>query len=154
MVGFQKINGPALPGQHITGSLNYYTFRTLLNITPDGMVADVVAGTGAAGVPSYVTDPTQSLFDAVVRAISLRAQPVIVGAVFTTTETNPADLPAANGQGASTVYNMHVMIDHDQAWVITSGNNPDLPTTLNGTFGFVYTSPTTNNNVSFTLNTF
>ena len=139
-----KVNGFSATGQHLTGSLNVFEVRTLLDIRPTG------TATYTAGVaPSYQDTrdmDSQFRLDKLVETISLRGQPVILGGVVTSTETSPTDLPAASG--SVTVYSLRFAIEHDKSWDVTGAGNRTLAESLNGVAGFVFTSPTTGNNVS------
>jgi hypothetical protein len=159
-----KVYGFAGPEQALTGNLNTYIVRTLVNITP-------IASTGTY-VPSYVAGvgpnysdvrviDSQFCFDKLIEAISSRGQPVILGNVIQTSETTPSDLPAASTiSGSVTVYNLIFTIEHNQSWEV-QGNNETLAETLNdlstitgyngASVGFVYTTPTNGNNVSVSL---
>jgi len=132
--GVQKINGTVFADQSLTGGLNYFTVRTTLDITADGVVSDA----------------NQTRLDKLVETISTRAQPVIIGAVTTTSEAAPvADLPVSASQaGSVTVYNFRFAIEHNLAWDAEA-----LAEAFNGLLDFVYTTPTTNNNISVTMYT-
>lgn len=132
----EKVNGYASSGDFIRRNMDFYTVRTTLDITPTGNLSDT----------------SQKRFDFLVQTISLRAQPVILGNVFTTTEVTPvADLPVTGVSYPSgstvTVYNVRFAIEHEAAW-------EDVPVTLeeslDGLYGFVNTVPATDNNVSVT----
>ncbi len=132
----EKVNGYASAGDFIRRDMDFYTVRTTLDITPTGDLSDI----------------SQKRFDFLVQTVSLRAQPVILGNVFTTLEVAPvADLPITGvsyPSGASvTVYNVRFAVEHQNAW-------EDVPVSLeeslDGFFGFVYTVPATENNVSVT----
>lgn len=128
----EKVNGASLPSENVTGNMDFFLVRTTLDMTPTGVVADA----------------SQIRFDALIEAISTRAQPVIIGNVFTTTETAPVtDLPATDAASgnAVTIYNVKVAIEHSEAWDETG---VDLADTLDGINGFVSTLPTDGNNVS------
>ncbi|MNK29864.1 hypothetical protein D3C87_482670 [compost metagenome] len=131
----EKVNGTSFAGQFLTGGLNFYKVRTTLDIRATGVVGDA----------------SQKRLDKLVETISTRAQPVIMSAVTTTTETAPADLPGA-GAGAVTVYTLSFAIEHNMAWEVAGSKNPDLAESLDGVEGFVYDIATTNdNNVSAAL---
>jgi hypothetical protein len=153
----EKVYGFSSPEQALTGNLNTYIVRTTLNILPTG-----TATYATGGGPNYsdvrIVD-SQYRLDKLVETISSRGQPIILGNVVTTTEVSPADLPVASG--TVTVYNLMFTIEHDQSWEVT-GTNENLAETLNDlssvsgfdsqpSVGFVYTSPTTSNNVSVQL---
>jgi hypothetical protein len=130
----EKVNGYSRKGDFIRRELDYYLVRTTLDITPTGVLSD----------------PSQRRFDKLIETVSLRAQPIIIGDVFTTTEDVPvADLPVTLTVSASTVtvYNVRFAIEHEMAWENTSISLAD---SLDGIEGFVHTVPTTNNNVSVT----
>lgn len=136
----QKINGVAFPGQHLTGGLNYYTIRTTLDIRPSAS--------------HDIADAAQARLNKLVETISLRAQPVIMGTVKESVEQKSAitDLPVVAGMSGTTVtvYTFKFAIEHNLAWEV-DGNNPTLAESLDGVAGFVYTVPTTGNNVSVTF---
>lgn len=136
----QKVNGVSFPGQHLTGGLNYYTVRTLLDIRPS---AD-----------KDINDAAQKRLNKLVETISLRAQPVIMGKVVESVEAKAdiTDLPAvaALPDGNVTVYVLKFAIEHNLAWEV-EGNNPTLAECLDGVEGFVFTVPTTGNNVAVTF---
>ena len=128
----ERVNGAAAPSENVTGNMDFFLIRTTLDITPTGAVADA----------------SQARFDALMDAVSTRAQPVIIGNVFDTTEVAPvADLPAtsANSGNSVTVYNVKIAIEHAAAW---DNTGIDLADTLDGVQGFVSTIPTDDNNVS------
>lgn len=148
-----KVNGVSFPGQHLTGGLNYYTVRTLLDIRPT-----VSGEIGADGVfdqsTADISNAAQQRLDKLVEVISTRAQPVIMGRVRVSTEAKAdiTDLPAVAALPGPNVdvYVFKFAIEHNQAWEV-SGNNPDLAETLHGIAGFVFTAPTTNNNISISM---
>lgn len=123
-----KVNGVAAAGQFLTGGLNFYKVRTTLDIRATGNIADA----------------SQKRLDKLVEAISTRAQPVIMSAVTTSTESNPSDIPSA-GANAS-VYTLSFAIEHNMAWEVSGSSNPTLAETLDGVNGFVYDIAVTNNN--------
>jgi len=130
----EKVNGYSRKGDFIRRELDYYLVRTTLDITPTGVLSNT----------------SQRRFDKLIETISLRAQPIIIGDVFTTTEDVPvADLPVTLSLATSTVtvFNVRFAIEHEMAWENTSIS---LAESLNGIEGFVHTIPTTNNNVSVT----
>ena len=127
-----RVNGAAVAGEFLTGDMDFFMLRTTLDITPTGDFSDA----------------SQKRFEKVVEAISTRAQPVIMGNVFTTDEVGPiADLPVTSiSSGATiTVYNFKFAIEHEEAW---DNTGIDLADTLDGIDGFVSTIPTDDNNVS------
>jgi hypothetical protein len=129
-----KYAGKAIPGQNLTGNVDYYTVRTLVNITP--------AAFGAT---------TQLAFDALMRTVSLRGQPVVLGDVETALyAAGDTDLPAAST--GNTVYVVKFIVEHKASW---STATPGLAKSLDGQNGFVYKlapDVTTGNNVSVTIN--
>lgn len=134
-----KVNGMAKPGQGLTGGLNFYTVRTLLDIRPTGNMAD----------------EAQVRLDKLVQTISMRAAPVILGDVVVTSEAKAdiVDLPAAAAAPGTDVdvYTLKFAIEHDLAWELIN-NDPSLAESLNGVAGFVFTFPTDDNNVSVAMN--
>jgi hypothetical protein len=129
-----KINGVTASGQHLVGGLNFYKVRTNLDIRATG----------------DITDDSQARLDFLVRTISLRAQPVILSAVTTTTETSPSDLPGVTG--SATIYTLSFAIEHNMAWEVQGSANPTLPELLNGVNDFVYDiADTSSNNVAVAL---
>lgn len=124
--------GKAGPGQALTGSLDFYTIRTTLNIS-----------TGNFGTTS------QNRLDALLRVVSMRGQPVILGGVTTSLYDSATlgDIPAASD--GDTIYVIRFSIEHADSW---ANAVPSLPASLNGVAGFVYTTPTTANNVSVAVN--
>jgi hypothetical protein len=154
-----KVHGFSGPEQALTGNLNTYIVRTLLDITPLYASGNYVPSYSAGAGPNYsdvrVVD-SQYRLDKLVETISGRGQPVILGNVIQTSETNPLDLPAsATISGSVAVYNLIFTNEHNQAWEV-AGNNETLAESLNdlslaSSTGFVYTTPTSNNNVSVSL---
>lgn len=129
-----KINGMSAAGQFLTGGLNFYKVRTSLDIRATGVISDA----------------SQKRLDKLVQTISLRAQPVIMSAVTTSTETSPSDLPGVTG--STTVYTLSFAIEHNMAWEVSGSANPTLAETLDGVEGFVYDiGVTTSNNVAVAL---
>ncbi len=135
----QKVHGVSFPGQHLSGGLNYYTVRTTLDIRPS---AD-----------KDLNDAAQKRLNKLVETISLRAQPVIMGRVVESVEAKAdvIDLPAVSALPGTdvTIYVLKFAIEHNFAWEV-EGNNPTLAESLNGVEGFVFTVPTTANNVAVT----
>lgn len=130
----EKVHGYAKAGDFIRRNMDFFTLRTVLDITPTGNLSDI----------------SQKRFDFIVQTISLRAQPVILGNVFVTNEVTPVpDLPITSVSYPSgstvAVYNVRFAIEHESAW----DNTPiSLEESLDGHFGFVFTVPATYNNVS------
>lgn len=132
----EKVHGAAFAGQALTGGLNFYSVRTTLDIKATGVLSD----------------ESQKRLDKLVETISLRAQPVIMSAIVESAETDPADIPAAIGEGEVTVYTLRFAVEHNKVWEL--GNSPDatLAESLNGIEGFVYEiAPTVDNNVAVAL---
>lgn len=124
----EKVNGVVAAGQHLTGGLNFYKIRTTLDIRATGVISD----------------ESQKRLDKVVETISTRAQPVIMSAVTTSVETNPADLPGATG--SVNVYTLSFAIEHNQAWEVENSVYPTLAESLDGIEGFVFDIAVTNDN--------
>ena len=127
-----KVHGVAGSGESLTGNIDFYTVRTLLDITTDPN-AD----------PS---DVSQDRLDFLIESISMRAQPIIIGAISQSTETVTAgyDLPAAGPTGTTGVVDtIKFACEHHGAVSAL-----ELLSLLNGHKGFVSTTPTTGNNVS------
>lgn len=128
----ERVNGNSLPGEFITGNMDFFVVRTTLDITPTGVVSDA----------------SQARFEYLIEAFSTRAQPVIIGNVYETTEVAPvADLPvtALSSGTPITVYNVKLAMEHAEAW---DNTGIDLADTLDGVSGFVSTIPTDDNNIS------
>ena len=125
-----KVNGYSTAGDFTRRNMDFYTVRSVLDFTPTGSLSAV----------------SQQRFDFLVETISTRAQPVILGQVFTTIETGPVSgLPVTvSGVSAYTIYNVRFAIEHEGAWENT---NVSLAESLDGLHGFVYTFPVSANNV-------
>jgi hypothetical protein len=139
----EKVHGTSFPGQALTGSLNFYAVRSLMDIRPS-----------AGKNPS---DASQKRLDKLIETISLRAQPVIIGEVTVTTElrSSTVDLPGRTDQvaypGTATevpVYTMVFAIEKNMAWEVMGVANPTLAETLSSVEGFIYEWPQNSNNVS------
>lgn len=139
----EKVHGTSFPGQALTGSLNFYAVRSLMDIRPS--------------TNKNPSDPAQKRLDKLIETISLRAQPVIIGEVTVANElrSSTVDLPARTDQtkypGTATevpVYTMVFAVEKNMAWEVMGVANPTLPETLNGVEGFVYEWPQNNNNVT------
>lgn len=125
----EKVHGTSFSGEFLTKNMDFFTVRTLVDIRP-----------------SATKDPneaSQVSLDKLVETISTRAQPVILGGVTVSSETDPSDLPAASG--TVDVYTLKFAVEHAGAW-----NPTELAETLDGVDNFVFTTPTTNNNVAVT----
>jgi hypothetical protein len=94
--------------------MDFYTVRSLLDFLP-----------GLAG------SEAQERLNAMIEAISTRAQPVIVTVDPVDAETDPVDLPDASGE--VNVYTMKFAVEHQNAW---EGATPSLKDTLIGVHGF------------------
>lgn len=128
-----KVNGSVKPGESVSGDWDWFTVRTTMDITATGALADA----------------SQRRLNKLVEVISLRAQPVILGGVSVAEETAPiADLPVSGSSGTVDVYTIKFAIEHAGAI-----DEVLMGETLNGVEGFVYTTPTTGNNVSIVRNT-
>jgi hypothetical protein len=134
-----KVHGTSFSDQALVGGLVFYQVKTLVNITPSAD-ADPAAA-------------SQIALDKLIEVISTRAQPVILGAVTSAsvaaTSVN-TDLPAAGSSGNVTVYSIQFAVEHAAIWEAT----PSLASSLDGIAGFVFTSPTTSNNVHVAVKTF
>lgn len=131
----------------LTGSLDIFTLRTTVDITPTGTATYENGGEATNFVDARVHD-SQWALDKIIQVISTRGQPVVLTNVTKSTESSPADLPAAGA--SATVYSFTFMIEHAGSWYDNNGNLM-LPTALNGVAGLVFTTPTTGNNVSVSL---
>jgi hypothetical protein len=129
-----KYAGKAIPGENLTGDVDYYTVRTLVNITP-----------GAFG------SATQIAFDVLMQTVALRGQPVVLGTVETVLyAAGNTDLPAATI--GATVYVVKFIVEHKSSWATAT---PGLAKSLDGKNSFIYKltpDVTTGNNVSVTIN--
>lgn len=157
----QKVNGFAKPGNFTGKKLNYYTFRTLLDITPTGRMRDITEVNPSGLYPFKVNESdavaynneseyvaavkAQARFDMVIQTISLRAQPVILGSVYKRqyVKSQVQDLPAVDNvdpwasmasNALIDVYEVTFAIEHNLAWE-PQGNQQDLPESMNGIGG-------------------
>lgn len=143
-----KVHGFTETGfEALTGNMDFFTVRTTVNILPNGQVE-----TGADG--DVTGDATsQNWLDLLVETVSLRAQPVIASPVSISIESvsSISDLPATEQEGSTGNDNVYVFkfaIEHTEAW-----SSDLLSEALNSLASvFVWTSPTTNNNVAITRN--
>lgn len=159
-----KVNGSANAGEFLTGNMDFFTFMTTLDITPTGVVAELDAvnpegvfpfdayGRTFATADEYNTArDSQARFDFVVQTVGLRAQPVLLGAPALESLPAPiAGLPDTNSTASGAlidVYSLKLAIEHTKAWDNVDVTLLDL---FDGNFGFVYTVPSTQNNVTFT----
>lgn len=119
-------------GESINRDWDWYTLRASIDFTPTGDRND---------------DP-QKRFELLLQIFETKAQPAVIGPVYTTTETDPPDIPALLGAGPQTVYNMRLGVEHKEVWESTD----DFLTQLDDKHGFVYKiSDPTGNNVSLSL---
>lgn len=152
-----KVHGFSMPGQHITGGLDFFSVYTTLDITPlefeqhGTYVPSFTQGTYATNYQDTRVVDSQLRLDKLIETISTRAQPVIMGAVTTVTAdastADTIDLPAATA--GTTLYTFTFAIEHPDAWAII-GNDPDINDTLNGVLDFVNVVPKAGNNVVIT----
>lgn len=158
-----KVNGSSFGAEFLTGDMEFWTVKTILDIRPTGVVAAASIVNPAAVYPfeaygetySNATEynnalASQTRFDKLIEIISTRAQPVILGDVTVAVELSPVPgitytfPPTLSSNTGVTVYTLKFAIEHAKAWDDTT---LDLAETLNGVEGFVYTTPTTLNNV-------
>lgn len=125
-------SGTYRTGESINRNWQWYTVRAAVDFAPTGDRSDAA----------------QRRFELLLQIFETKAQPAVIGPVFTTTETNPPDLPVLNGAGPSTVWNMRLGVEHADVWDSTD----DFLMALDGLEGFVYDiAVTTNNNVSLAV---
>jgi hypothetical protein len=164
----QKVNGFSNSGEFLTGNLDFFTLRTTLDITPNGIVAE-------ADSADYIDDPVlpytdingavyntvaaynaardvQIRFNKLIETISNKAQPIIVGGVpDPEVELAPVpDLPVTGSLTSGTpvnVYTFKFAIEHTEAW-----DPNDLEDALDGISGFVKSTLPNTTNVSIVLN--
>jgi hypothetical protein len=156
-----NLNGKATAGEAVGRNMEFWTIKSSLDIRPTG-VTSTRAEMGITVFPATVFGQTfansgaydaaydaQKRFDAIVRTISLRVQPIIVGAVVQATEALPvAGLPVLGaGPGTAATYTLRFATDYAAAWDNVEQSIADI---LNGQVSFVFTTPTTGNNVSVT----
>lgn len=126
--GVEKIHGVTDAGEFLTGDMDFFTVRSLIDITtdPDGDPADV----------------SQIALDKLVETISTRAQPIILGSV--TEEAGVSDYTDFVGFSGGTVYVLKFATEHTDAWgPLDNTQVTELMDALDGVAGFV--SDTTNN---------
>lgn len=123
--GVEKVSGVSEAGESLTGDMDFFTVRTLVDIT--------------AGA---IDDATQIDLDLLVETISTRAQPVILGSV--STEAAP-DYTDFEGFSAGTIFVLKFATEHRDAWGALSGNNvvDELNDALDGVGSFIFAA--TNN---------
>lgn len=105
-------NLKAKVGEFIGGNLDFYTFRTLLDITSG----------------EHDSEGQQRL-NRLIQVISMRCQPIIIN-IEEEKETSPADFE--NVTGEVTVYTLKFAFEHEGAWDTT----PTLQDELVGVCGF------------------
>lgn len=93
----EKVNGRVFAGEFLGGNLQFYTLTTAVNILP----RDVVNGDQAS----------QDRMDKVVEIISLRGQPIIMGA------------PVREGSSPNFTYVFKFALEHTGAWAVPSPND-------------------------------
>jgi hypothetical protein len=102
-----QVNGTSFPGEHLTGTMNFFTVRTTVNITPNNqtnILADEALGIGDDdGDGLYPFAESQLALELLVETFSTNTQPIIMGSVNVTHETAPADLPSYTMGGAVAV---------------------------------------------------
>lgn len=149
----EKVHGYTETGyESLTGNMDFFTVRTLVPI----LTKDQDLSSDFSGVPGGVVlagdDTTQESLDVMVETISTRTQPVIMSPVSVTREPvgSVTDLPAVSddGDGNATVYTLKFAVEHTVAWDETLLSDAFH----NAASGFVWTTPTTNNNVSVVRN--
>lgn len=160
-----RLHGSVTPAEALGKNFDFFTVQTTLDITPTGVTApkELTNPKGVYPFTAYnqtfanalaydAAHASQKRLDKLFQVVGTRAQPVILGDVVESTEAAPVTgLPVTNSlpSGSNvTVYTVKFVIEHAGAW--------DTPVTLadslNGVEGFVYTIPTTGNNVSVTKN--
>jgi hypothetical protein len=131
----EKVHGHVFAGEKLTGNMDFFTVRTLVDIRVTGNPANA----------------SQHSLDKLVETINLRAQPVILSDVTVTSETGPiADLPAAGTGATVSVYTFKFAIEHTRAW---GEDGEDLALALDGIEGFSFSvGDTSGNNVAVVRN--
>lgn len=141
-----KINSFAHPGESLTSELDYWTITTSIDIRPTGITVpkdiinpDDVWPLDVKG--TFYTEQqyddallTQSNFDALIRGISYRAQPVIISQVGTNDDEDE--------------FTVKFAIEHEFQWDTLSATSTQprhsILTVLDGVNGFVYKGETWN----------
>lgn len=111
-------------GEYVGRQLDFYTIRTLLDISRGESESE-----------------SQARLNMLIQIIGIRAQPIIVNIDTNSTETDPEDLPG--GVGSVKVYTLKFAIEHEGAWEAS----PSLAESLIGLAGF------TADNISVTYHT-
>lgn len=172
----QKVHGYSAPGNKTGKELNYYKIRTLLNITPTGVV-DILDDVNPMGVYPFTfsTDnesdggvtyasaqeyndalTEQERFNLLIQTISLRAQPILLGGVlhWTQPKSTVTDLPAVDNVAPWASMTPTDMVDlYEVNFAIEHnlawepvGNQPNLAESLDGVMDFSYANPSDPNN--------
>jgi|JTFO01.1.fsa_nt_gb hypothetical protein len=102
----------AREGEMLGSGLDFYTFKTTLNISRGPFESE-----------------GQQRLNRLIEVIGIRAQPIIV-AIHNADFDDPPEFP--NETGTVTVYTLKFAIEHIGAW----DTEPDLLQELNGQFGF------------------
>lgn len=149
-----KVHGFSMPGQHITGGLDFFTVYTTLDITPveftehGTYVPEFSAGTYATNYQDSRVVDSQYRLEKLIETIATRAQPVIMSGVETVVAdadtATKIDMPLATA--GTTLYSFTFAIEHPDAWEII-GNDATLQDSIDGVLDFVNTVPKANNNV-------
>lgn len=116
-----KVNGATKSGSSVTSAFDYILISSTVKILPLAVVSN--GSTGDA--------PSQAALDKLIEVISLRGQPVIIGA------------PAYDG---SANYTMRVAVEHTGSW---SNATPTLLASI-GTHAVDYAFTTSNTTVTIT----
>lgn len=127
LFGVEKVHGVSDAGEFLTGDMDFFTVRSLVDITTD-----------ANGDPA---DQSQLNLDKLIETISTRAQPVIIGQVSTESSPNYDDF---EGFSSGTVWVLKFATEHTQAWGPLNGTVVDeLNDALDGVEQFIFAA--TNN---------
>jgi len=122
LFGVQKIHGVSRDGEFLTGDMDFFTVRSLVDITTD-----------ANGDPA---DQSQLNLDKLIETISTRAQPVIIGQVSTESAPNYDDFV---GFSTGTVWVLQFATEHTRAWGPLTGTVVDeLNDALDGIEQFIF----------------
>ena len=124
LFGVEKVHGVSDAGEFLTGNMDFFTVRTLVDITTD-----------ANGDPA---DASQLALDKLIETISTRAQPVIIGSVATESAPDYADF---TGFSTGTVWVLKFATEHTDAWgpLGDAGTAVDeLNDALDGVEGFIF----------------
>lgn len=173
-----KIFGAASPDEFLTGNADFVLIRSLVDFTPSGLVGAkedvnpgavypfVINGVSYANAGEYdAALARQQRFDHIVRALSNRAQPTLLGGVTVTVEDDPIagfgnnaatalGLVDVDGAAAGTqynVYNLRVSFEHRGAWGDNDGTTGFLELLLkdlNGRYGLIYDTTGNDSNIN------